>query len=96
MASVTEVELVERLDRARQRQREVDWSDRAAAADAAEQTLAAWRAPTALRSEQYADATNVGLQWNLGAPLPHLLCNGARAVVGCCAGEPDPVWDGTV
>ena len=45
--------------------------------------------------EQYAEVIDLGFRWDIGAPLPHVVSDGFRALVVCRLGEPDPNWDGT-
>jgi hypothetical protein len=59
------------------------------------QLLQAERDLAAARGEQYAKVIDIGPRWDTGAPLPHLLSNGARAFILCMARDPDPGWDGT-
>jgi hypothetical protein len=86
---------VARLEAARQRKREVGWSDHSAWLAARDNELAAERALAAHRGEPYAVVIDIGVRWDIGAPLPHLVTNGSRATVICRVGEPDPGWDGT-
>jgi hypothetical protein len=92
-------DLERRLDEARQRANEL-------AARLGSDTMAAWRAArrdqlqaerdlAAARGEQYAQVIDLGLRWDIGAPLPHLISNGSRTFVACRADQPDPDWDGT-
>lgn len=37
----------------------------------------------------------LGLRWDVGAPLPHLLQSEWRTVLAFYLSEPDPTWDGT-
>jgi hypothetical protein len=92
-------DLEQRLTGARQRVRELT-------ANLSGDTRQAWRAAYAdqvqaerdladARGEQYAREIDIGPRWDTGAPLPHLISNGARAFVVCLADQPDPDWDGT-
>lgn len=56
---------------------------------------AAERRLAAARGEQYAELVDIGAQWDVGAPLPHLLANGSSVHIVCHASAPDPNWDGT-
>jgi hypothetical protein len=38
---------------------------------------------------------DLGVRWDVGAPLPHLVSNGSTAVLIAHSREPDPDWDGT-
>lgn len=87
--------LVERLEAARRRTREGGWSDRDASAAAWEAELDAERALAAYRCEPYAVVIDLGIRWDIGAPLPHVVTDGDRAVIVCRVGEPDPGWDGS-
>ncbi|MDQ1689760.1 MAG: hypothetical protein QOK42_2735 [Frankiaceae bacterium] len=56
---------------------------------AAQQSLAA------ARGDQYAVTVDGGPLWDVGAPLPHLIANGASVYIVCRADDSDPGWDGT-
>jgi len=79
------------LRRAEEHQRRVGFGDRAAsiAVRAAERALAK------ARGEPYADTLDLGVRWSGGAPLPHVVSNGSRAILLCHAAAVDPDWDGT-
>ena len=62
---------------------------------AREDQLKAKRDLASARGEQYAQVIDIGPRWDAGAPLPHLISNGARAFVVCLASQPGPEWDGT-
>jgi hypothetical protein len=49
----------------------------------------------AQRGEPWAEPLGLGVRWDLGAPLPHLVSNGSTAVLLCHASTVDPHWDGT-
>lgn len=61
---------------------------------AREDQLQAERELAAARGEQYAQVIDIGPRWDTGAPIPHLISDGSRALVVCRAGQPDPHWDG--
>lgn len=46
-------------------------------------------------SETKAVKIDLGVLWDGGAPLPHLVSNGPTAVLIAHSSEPDPDWDGT-
>lgn len=47
-------------------------------------------------TKQHATQVDLGVSIDVGAPLPHLVSDGLRAVVVFHAGlEPDPEWDGS-
>jgi hypothetical protein len=46
-----------------------------------EKELDAERALAASRGHQYAEVIDIGVEWDTGAPLPHLVSNGGRASV---------------
>lgn len=46
-------------------------------------------------NEAWAQPLDLGVMWDAGAPLPHLLSNGSRAVLLCHAARVNPHWDGT-
>lgn len=47
------------------------------------------------RDQAWAEPLDLGVRWDSGAPLPHLLSNGSRAVLVCRAATVDSDWDGT-
>jgi hypothetical protein len=47
------------------------------------------------RGEEYAIPCELGVIWETGAPLPHLLCSGQRAFLIFIQRKIDPSWDGT-
>lgn len=49
----------------------------------------------AARSEQYAVPCDFPVRWDVGAPLPFLLCNDNRTFLTFHVAQPDPDWDGT-
>jgi hypothetical protein len=49
----------------------------------------------AARREAWAEPLGLGVIWDVGAPLPHLLSSGAKAVLLCRAAVVDADWDGT-
>ena len=53
------------------------------------------RAIAASRNEPYAVPCDFPVQWDVGAPLPCLLCTDYRAFLTFYISEPDPNWDGT-
>ncbi len=62
---------------------------------ARQRVLAAERTLAAARGEQYAEVIDLGVQWDAGAPLPHLVAGGLRAAIICRSALHDPTWDGT-
>jgi len=62
---------------------------------ASERVLAAERSLAAARGEEYAEVIDLGVRWDVGAPLPHLIAGGLRAAIICRAAVHDPTWDGT-
>ncbi len=80
------------------RRRRVGWtSDSLAAAAQAEAERAESERQAAKTSGRaYAEPIDLGVSMDVGAPLPHLLTDGQRAVLIFHAGLPaDPDWDGT-
>jgi hypothetical protein len=69
-----------------------DWAELAAAR---KQLLVAQRETAHAAGDEYADELNIGLAWDTGAPLPHLLANGHRTYLLFYLADPDPSWDGT-
>jgi hypothetical protein len=49
----------------------------------------------AAQSEAWAEPLDLGVTWDAGAPLPHLLSNGSKAVLVCYAAVVGVDWDGT-
>jgi hypothetical protein len=47
------------------------------------------------RNEPYAVPCNFPVKWDVGAPLPFLLCNDYRTFLTFYVSEPGPNWDGT-
>lgn len=47
------------------------------------------------RSEPYAVPCDFPVKWNVGAPLPFLLCTDYQTLLTFYVNEPDPHWDGT-
>jgi hypothetical protein len=95
MAAMTTQDPAQALETARRQLKEIGWSDRVAWRAAVAEMLAAERVLAASQGEQYAEVLDLGFRWDIGAPLPHLLCNGSRAFVVCFAERPDQSFDGT-
>ncbi|MFL6061804.1 MAG: hypothetical protein ACJ72E_11275 [Marmoricola sp.] len=55
----------------------------------------AQRRLAASKNEPWAEPLDLGVTWDSGAPRPHLLSNGHKAVLVCHASAVDPNWDGT-
>lgn len=49
----------------------------------------------AAQGEEYAEACDFPLKWDIGAPMPHLIVNDQRAMLAFLLSEPDPHWDGS-
>ncbi|MFJ9391874.1 hypothetical protein ACIRON_23840 [Nocardioides sp. NPDC101246] len=49
----------------------------------------------AARREPWAEPIDLGVDWDAGAPLPHLVSNRSKVVLICYAYVEDPQWDGT-
>lgn len=47
------------------------------------------------KGEEYAVPLDFPVEWDIGAPLPHLLINDYRALLSFYVREPDPNWDGS-
>lgn len=45
--------------------------------------------------EPYAEVLDLGLRWDAGAPLPHVISDSLRTIVIFQRPERDPDWDGT-
>jgi hypothetical protein len=68
----------------------------------AAELVAAWDEVTAaerevarLRGEEYTVPIDVGVSWDMGAPLPHVVAAAGRAVVLFYLAVPNDGWDGT-
>ena len=83
------------LGKARAEQLKIGWSNSALALDAARRVRVAERALAASRGAPYAEVIDVGALWDTGAPLPHLVSNGDRAILVCRGATVDPSWDGS-
>lgn len=81
--------------RARELSRTLNKDTVAAWRTAVQDELQAERDLAAARGEPYAQVIDIGPGWDTGAPLPHLISNGSRAVVVSRAHQHDPAWDGT-
>lgn len=46
------------------------------------------------RADQYAERLDFPVQWDCGAPMPHLLVNEQQALLAFVVREPDPSWNG--
>jgi hypothetical protein len=64
-----------------------------AAADA--EVLRLERALAVSRNEPHAVPCGFPIKWDIGAPLPFLLCNDNQTFLTFYVNEPDPNWDGT-
>jgi hypothetical protein len=84
-----------RLEHARQHVEAIGYEDTAAWHAAWDEVLEAERDLARSRGEPYAEILDLGFQWDVGAPEPHIVSNGMRAFIVCLVGEPDPNWDGT-
>jgi hypothetical protein len=69
-----------------------DWDQLRAAQ---EKVLVAEREVADAAGDEYAVEMTLGLVWDIGAPLPHLLANGHKTYVLFYLADPDPAWDGT-
>jgi hypothetical protein len=55
----------------------------------------AQRQLAAARGEPWAEPLDLGVAWDGGAPLPHIVSGRGTTVLVCLAHEVDPNWDGT-
>lgn len=62
---------------------------------AVEEVLMLEREIAAENHEEYAVRIDFPVQWDIGAPLPHLFRNDYCAYLSFYVHEPDPKWDGT-
>jgi hypothetical protein len=85
-----------RLARARARvkaaQKCGDWDQLDQAFD---EETSAGRDLARLRGGQYAVPLDLGIEWDIGAPLPHVVSSGSRAIVIFYRRTIDADWDGT-
>lgn len=73
-----------------------DLDDLDALRAAHDEVIAAEREVARLRGEQYAVELTDVAEWDIGAPLPHVLAaNGTVILVYYLRTQPDPDWDGT-
>lgn len=49
----------------------------------------------ATRGEEWAAPLDLGVQWESGAPLPHVVSDGRTTILICFSAVADPTWDGT-
>lgn len=85
-----------RLAEARARVESLAGGDLAAWRAANDEVLAAEREVARLRGEQYAVELTDVAEWDIGAPLPHVLAaNGRVILVYYLRGQPDSGWDGS-
>jgi hypothetical protein len=49
----------------------------------------------AARHQSWAEPFDLGVTWDAGAPLPHVVTNGSTTLLFCHAADLDPAWDGT-
>lgn len=62
---------------------------------AREAELNAERALAAARHQEHAVPFDLGVRWDVGAPLPHLLTSGMKTYLAFYLSDPEPGWDGT-
>lgn len=90
------VEVQERLDRARAAaQGAYERGDWRAGERAYAEQLDAQRDLARVRGEQYAEVLDLGLRWDTGAPLPHVVSDAGCTIVIFRRPERDPAWDGS-
>lgn len=53
------------------------------------------REVAAAKGEEYAVPLDFPVEWDIGAPLPHLLRNDSKTFLAFYVREPDPDWDGS-
>jgi hypothetical protein len=82
----------QRLEWWNERRAVAEWDERRAAREA---LLAAERALAAAQNEPHAVPIEFPVQWDFGAPLPHLLTNDCRTFLVFFLRDIDPEWDGT-
>lgn len=59
------------------------------------EVLALERNLAAAQGKEYAETLAFPVEWDAGAPMPHLMKNDRRALLAFLLVEPDPNWDGT-
>jgi hypothetical protein len=57
--------------------------------------IALERALASAKGEQYALPIEFPIQWDVGAPMPHIIANEHKAFLAFHVHVPDPNWDGT-
>ena len=62
---------------------------------AQEEVLSLERELAKSKNEPYAVPCDFPIKWDVGAPLPILLCNDYKTFLTFYVSEPDPNWDGT-
>ena len=62
---------------------------------AQEQVLRLERETAAAKGEEYAEPFGFPVEWDVGAPMPHLLVNDHGALLAFHVRNVDPNWDGT-
>lgn len=62
---------------------------------AEQEVLQLERLLAAKKREEYAEPCGFPLQWDNGAPMPHLMASDTRALLAFLLCEPDPAWDGS-
>lgn len=92
---MSDEELRAELETARAEVKASIGSGREAWRAALERELTAERALAAAGGGQYAEVIDIGVIWDIGAPLAHMLCNGRTALVAFYLHVPDPAWDGS-
>lgn len=63
--------------------------------EASNEVLCFERKLAKLKGEPYAVPCDFPVKWDIGAPLPHLLCNDFNAFLIFYVSKSDPNWDGT-
>ena len=63
--------------------------------DANGEVLRLERELAACKGEPYAEPCDFPVKWDVGAPLPFLLCTDYQTYLTFYINEPDPNWDGT-
>lgn len=88
--TVAERRLIEARERGHAAYHRDDWDEVLAAGD---EELAAERELALLRGDQHAEPVDLGVTWDVGAPMPHVVSGSGRTFLVFHLA--DPAWDGT-
>jgi hypothetical protein len=83
------------LRAARARAEAAGWSDWALASQLHEDVRIAEVNLAQATGEPWAEVLDLGVEWDGGAPLPHLVSGSGKTIVVCRSQARDPEWNGT-